>query len=62
MDMRAIHSEAGHDQNRGGKLIAGLVVAIGLLGLGWYGYTQGLFRADPVPYSALPNPGAPLVH
>ena len=61
-DMRITHAELPND-NRTSKLIAGAVVALGIIGLGVYGYEAGMFKPEsPVADSELPNPGMPVIN
>ena len=61
-DMRITHTDMPAD-NRTSRIVAGAVVALGIIGLGVYGYEAGAFRpASPVAYNDLPAPGMPLVH
>lgn len=61
-DLRITHTDLPTD-NRTAKLIAAAVLALGIVGLGIYGYEAGMFRPEsPVAYSELPNPGMPVVN
>ena len=59
-DMRITHADLPTD-NKTGKLIAGAVVLLGIIGLGVYGFETGMFNPEsPVAYNQLPNPGMPV--
>src|ERR1700761_1215037 len=59
-DMRTTHADLPTD-NKTGKLIAGAVVLLGIIGLGVYGFENGMFNPEsPVAYNQLPNPGMPV--
>jgi hypothetical protein len=60
-DMRITHTDL--PTNKTSKIIAGAVVALGIIGLGVYGYEAGMFKPDsPVAYNELPNPGMPVIN
>jgi hypothetical protein len=60
-DLRITHADLPND-NRTGKLIAGAVVLLGIIGLGVYGFETGMFvsHESPVAFNDLPNPGMPV--
>lgn len=59
-DMRITHADLPKEDNKT-KVIAGIVVALAIVGLGAYGYAQGMFNPEsPVAYNDLPNPGMPV--
>lgn len=61
-DMRITHTDIS-TSNRNSRLIAGIVLALGVIGLGVYGYEAGMFRPQsPVAYGDLPNPGLPVIN
>lgn len=61
-DLRITHTDLPND-NKMSRLIAGAVVALGIIGLGVYGYEAGMFRPEsPVAYNELLNPGMPVKH
>jgi hypothetical protein len=60
-DLRITHSDMKIDKHTTGKVVAGALAALAIIGVGVYSYQAGMFRPDsPVAYNDLPNPGMPV--
>ena len=59
-DLRPVHVDAPVDPGNRGKITAGIIVLLGILALGGYGYSQGMFNpSSAVPDSRLPQASMP---
>ena len=61
-DLRPVHVglENKIDPGNKGKIVAGVIVVLGILALGGYGYSQGMFNpSSAVSDSRLPAPSMP---
>ena len=60
-DLRPVHVDAPIDPGNKGKITAGVIVILAILGLGFYGYSQGFFNpSSAVSDSQLPQPSMPF--
>ena len=61
-DLRPVHVAINPDPGNRGKIIAGAVVILAILGIGGFGYQAGWFHVphEAVPDSRLPQASMPL--
>jgi hypothetical protein len=61
-DLRPIHTDTNIDPNNQGKVIAGAIVIVAILGIGVFGYQAGWFHGQhlAVPDNRLPQASMPL--
>jgi hypothetical protein len=60
-DLRLNHidSDKEMDPKNTAKITGGVIVLLAILGLGFYGYSTGMFHGQPVPDSRLPQASLP---
>jgi hypothetical protein len=60
-DLRPVHvdTDKKFDPNNTAKITGGVIVLLGILALGGYGYSTGAFHSQPVPDSRLPQASLP---
>lgn len=60
-DLRPVHTDTDKtlDPGNRAKIIGGVIVLAGVLALGGYGYSTGMFHGQPVPDSRLPQASLP---
>ena len=60
-DLRPVHTdlEKTVDPGNTAKITGGVIVLLGLLALGGYGYANGMFHGQAVPDSRLPQASLP---
>jgi hypothetical protein len=61
-DLRPVHVGLKTDPNNTGKMIAGAIVLLAIIGIGGFGYQAGWFHGthEAVPDSSLPQASMPL--
>jgi hypothetical protein len=61
-DLRPVHVVINTDPNNRGKIIAGVIVVLAIIGVGGFGYQAGWFHIthQAVPDSRLPQASMPL--